>query len=77
MVDRINPIIPRNPDIFPVQPVALPRIDPQEREQRRREREEDEAEAQHEQERKAPRPRSAAPQSRPRREGGPTIDVLA
>lgn len=76
MVDRINPIIPRNPDIFPVQPVGQPKIDPQERERRRREREEERAE---EERRERERPRRA-PEQRPRPprpDGGGSIDVTA
>jgi hypothetical protein len=73
VVDRINPIIPGNPDIFPVERVGLPKIDPQEREQRRREREQEREEELREQERqrarRAPRP--------PRPEGGGSIDVTA
>lgn len=69
MVDRINPIIPGNPDIFPVERVGLPKIDPQEREQRRREREEELREQERERTRRAPRP--------PRPEGGGSIDVTA
>lgn len=68
MVDRINPIIPRNPDVFPVPPVALPKIDPQERDQRRREREEELREQLEERGRR---------QRRPRPEGGGTLDVTA
>ncbi|MDO8211387.1 hypothetical protein [Conexibacter sp. CPCC 206217] len=49
MTEPVNPIIPRNPNIFPVPPVLLPRVSPEEREQRRREREEEEG---------GPRPRA-------------------
>jgi hypothetical protein len=43
MTEPIIPIVPRNPNIFPVPHVELPRIDPEERDQRRREREEEQA----------------------------------
>lgn len=75
MVDRINPIIPRNPDVFPVPAVGLPRIDEREREERRRAREEEERE------REAERRRAGA-RTRPddgsgEDDGRPHIDVRA
>ena len=75
MVDRINPIIPRNPDIFPVQRVGLPPVDPQERERRRREREQEQEEELRERERQPAPPRT--PSRPPRSEGGGSIDVTA
>jgi hypothetical protein len=66
MTEPIIPITPTNPNIFPVPPVGLPRIDPQEREQRRREREGDESEPRPREERRAPQqpPRQPDPQPR-------------
>ncbi len=76
MTEPIVKITPRNPNIFPVPAVRLPRIDPEEREQRRRE---------HEAEEDAPLPRDErrepdeTPPPRPRRrEIGPGhVDVMA
>ena len=71
MVDRVNPIVPGNPDLFPVPPVGHPRVDPEERERRRREREREREEALREQERARPR-RGGRP---PGEEGGGQLDV--
>jgi len=76
MVDRINPIIPRNPDVFPVPPVGLPRIDPQERERRRREREEAHEEELREQQQARARQRREERQ-RPGPDSGGSLDVTA
>lgn len=77
MTEPIIPITPRNPNIFPVPAVRLPRIDPEEREQRRRE---------HEAEEDAPLPagerrRAGAPPATPRPQRGEIgpghVDVTA
>jgi hypothetical protein len=77
MTEPIIPITPRNPDLFPVPAVRLPRIDPQERDQRRREQEAEEDAPLPRDERR--RPDAEAPRPRPpRREIGPGhVDVTA
>lgn len=78
MVDRINPILPRNPDIFPVAPTGLKRIEDQdqerEREERRREREREEQAREREARRAAVR-RGAAPGEDD--DGRPHVDLIA
>ena len=54
MTEPINPVEVRNPNIFPVPRVELPRLGPEEREQRRREREEEESGPRPRGERRAP-----------------------
>jgi len=77
MTEPIIKITPRNPDIFPVPSVRLPRIDPQGRDQRRREHEAEEDAPLPRDERRRADPTPAAP--RPRRpEVGPGhVDVTA
>jgi hypothetical protein len=77
MTEPIIPIVPRNPNIFPVAPVDLPRIDPEEREQRRREREEEEAGARPPAERRQPRPQRARRPAHQGDDGHPHVDVTA
>ncbi|HEY4280321.1 MAG TPA: hypothetical protein VGM91_19010 [Conexibacter sp.] len=78
MTEPIIPIIPHNPDIFPVPAVRMPRIDPREHDERRREQEDDERgrEQAHQRERaRAQRARRTVPP--PPDDGRPHIDTTA
>lgn len=68
MTEPINPIVPRNPNIFPVPHVELPRIGEQDGEQRRREREEEEGGVRAPEDRREPQEQ---PEPRPRRRQQP------
>lgn len=81
MPEPIIPITPRNPNIFPVAPVGLPRIEEQDQEQRRREREEEEGAVRAPEERRRPNPARGArrPQQPVHRgeDGRQHVDVTA
>jgi hypothetical protein len=83
MTEPIIPIVPVNPDIFPVPPVRLPRIDQREHDERRHEQEDDERERERARQRRREEnggrlPRQGKrPHPAPSDDGLPHIDTTA